>query len=66
MILQKVLRSLPFSFYSKVSAIEEMKDLKKLTMDEPYGILIAYEMRIEKKINTEGSNFQRIKEDKRT
>jgi hypothetical protein len=48
MIVQKVLRSLPLRFDSKVSVIEEMKDLEKLTMDELHGILIAYEMRIEK------------------
>ena len=44
-ILQKVLRSLPDRFDSKVSAIEEMKHLDTLKMDELHGILIAYEMR---------------------
>eukprot|EP00253_Pinus_taeda_P014082 PITA_14082 len=44
-IVQKVLRSLPNRFDSKVSAIEEIKDLDTLTMDELHGILIAYEMR---------------------
>jgi hypothetical protein len=48
MIVQKVLRSLPLIFDAKVSAIEEMKDLDKLTMDELHGILTAYEMRTEK------------------
>ena len=46
-IVQKVLRSLPDRFDSKVSAIEEMKDLDTLKMDELHGILIAYEMRKE-------------------
>lgn len=44
-IVQKVLRSLSDRFDSKVSAIEKMKDLYTLKMDELHGILIAYEMR---------------------
>jgi hypothetical protein len=47
-IVQKVLRSLHLRFDVKVYAIEEIKHMKKLTMDELFGILIAYEMRIEK------------------
>ncbi|KAH9302639.1 hypothetical protein KI387_014222, partial [Taxus chinensis] len=46
-IVQKVLRSLPLRFDAKVSVIEEMKDLDKLSMDELHGILTAYEMRTE-------------------
>ena len=48
MIIQKVLRSLPLRFDSKVSVIEEMKGIGKLAMDELHGILTAYEMRTEK------------------
>jgi len=48
MIVQKVLRSLPLTFDAKVFAIEEMKDLDKLTIDELHGILMMYEMRTEK------------------
>jgi len=44
-VVQKVLRSLPDKFDSKLSVIEEMKDLDTLNMDELHGILIAYEMR---------------------
>ena len=44
-IVQKILRSLPDRFDSKVSAIKEMKDLDTFKMDELHGILIAYEMR---------------------
>jgi len=44
-IVQEVLRSLLDRFESKVSAIEEIKDLDTLKMDELHGILIAYEMR---------------------
>jgi len=38
-IVQKVLRSLPNKFDSKISAIEEAKDLDTLKMDELHGIL---------------------------
>ena len=44
-IVQKVLRSLPDRFDSKISTIEEIKDLDTLNMDELHGILTAYEMR---------------------
>ena len=44
-IVQKVLRSLPDRFDSKISAIEEAKDPDTLKMDELHGILTAYEMR---------------------
>jgi len=46
-IVQKMLRTLPSRFNPKIYAIEELKDLKMLTMDELHRILIAYEMRIE-------------------
>eukprot|EP00253_Pinus_taeda_P026019 PITA_26019 len=44
-IVQKVLSSLPDRFDSKISTIEEEKDLDTLKMDELHGILTAYEMR---------------------
>ena len=43
-IVQKILRSLPMRFNSKVSTLEEMKYLYKLSMDELHGILTTYEM----------------------
>ena len=46
-VIEKVLRSLPTRFYSKVSAIEEIKDLDTLNTDALHGILTAYEMRTE-------------------
>jgi hypothetical protein len=45
LVLQKVLRSLLLKYDAKVSAIEETRDLTKMTMDELHGSLIAYEMR---------------------
>ncbi|MDL1135896.1 hypothetical protein PS057_21425, partial [Yersinia pestis] len=47
-IVKKVLRSLLPRFDSKVSAIEEAKDLNEFSMDELHGSLTAYEMRIGK------------------
>jgi len=44
-VVQKVLRSLPDRFDSKISTIEEAKNLDALKMDELHGILTAYEMR---------------------
>jgi hypothetical protein len=45
LVLQKLLRSLLFKYDAKVSAIEETRDLTKMTMDELHGNLMAYEMR---------------------
>ena len=47
-IVQKVLRSLPLRFDAKVFSLEEKKHLDELTMDQLHGILMAYEMKIEK------------------
>jgi hypothetical protein len=48
MVVQKVLRSLPLRYDVKVSAIEETRDLAKMTMDELHGTLAAYEMRTDR------------------
>jgi hypothetical protein len=40
------LRSLPNRFNPKVSAIEELNDIKTLSFDQLLGMLTAYEMRI--------------------
>ena len=44
-LVQKILRSLPNIFDSKLSALKERKDLDKLSMDELHGIVTAYEKR---------------------
>jgi hypothetical protein len=44
-IVQKVLRSLPMRFDSKISALEERAYLNSISMDELHGIFTAYEMR---------------------
>jgi hypothetical protein len=46
LLVQKILRSLPERFNPKVSAIEEMSELKALSLDQLLGTLTAYEMRI--------------------
>jgi hypothetical protein len=45
LVVQNVLRSLLFKYDAEVSAIEETRDLTKMTMDELHGTLMAYEMR---------------------
>jgi hypothetical protein len=45
-LVQRILRSLLDRFNPKVSAIEELNDLKTLSIDKLLGTLIAYEMRI--------------------
>jgi len=44
-IVQKILRSLPMRFDSKISTLEGRQYIAKLSVDELHGILIAYEMR---------------------
>jgi hypothetical protein len=45
LVVQKVLRPLLLKYDAKVSAIEETRDLTKMTMDELHGTLMAYEMK---------------------
>jgi hypothetical protein len=47
-LVHKILRSLLDKFNPKVSAIEELNDLKTLSIDQLLGTLTAYEMRIKK------------------
>jgi hypothetical protein len=47
-LVQKILRSLLDKFNPKISAIEELNDLKTLSIDQLLGTLTAYEMRISK------------------
>jgi hypothetical protein len=62
LLVQKILRSMSDKFNPKVSAIEELNDLKTLSIDQLLGTLTAYEMRIskDKSITREAS----FKEDK--
>ena len=45
-ILDNVLRTLPMVYNPKVSTLKDREYINKLTLDELYGILIAYELRI--------------------
>jgi hypothetical protein len=47
-LVQNILRSLPDRFNPKVFAIEELNDLKILSIDQLLGTLTYYEMRIGK------------------
>jgi hypothetical protein len=59
LLVQKILRSLPDKFNPKVSAIEELNDLKTLSIDQLLVILTAYEMRINKdKSSTREASFK--------
>jgi hypothetical protein len=59
LLVQKILRSLPDKFNPKVSAIEELNDLKTLSIDQLLRTLTAYEMRINKdKSSTREASFK--------
>jgi hypothetical protein len=45
-LVEKLLRTLPIIYNPKVSSLEDWENIDKLTMDELYGILIAYELRL--------------------
>ena len=45
-VVRKILRSLPESFYAKVIAIEENKDLDEIKIQELIGSLQTYELRL--------------------
>ena len=45
-LFEKILRTLPMAYNPKVSTLEYRDKLEDLTMDELYGILIAYELRL--------------------
>jgi hypothetical protein len=63
-LVQKILRSLPDRFNPKVYAIEELNDLKILSIDKLLGTITAYEMRIIKdKSTTREASFKVDKND---
>jgi len=45
-LVEKVLRTLPMIYNPKVSSLEDKDDLDQLTIDDLYGILTAYELRL--------------------
>ena len=46
----KILRSLPLKWHTKVTAIQEAKDLTKLPLEELVGSLMTYEINLAKKL----------------
>jgi hypothetical protein len=62
-LIHKILRSLLDKFNPKVFAIEELNDLKTLSIDQLLGTLTAYEMRINKdKYITREASFKSDKD----
>jgi hypothetical protein len=58
-LIQKILRSLPDRFNPKVSVIEEITDLKMMTLYQILGTLTGYGMRITKgKSTTREASFK--------
>ena len=47
--VMKILRSLPSKWHTKVTTIQEAKDLTKLPMEDLIGSLMAYEINLENK-----------------
>ena len=45
-LVEKVLRTLPKAYNPKVSSLEDRENLEELTMEELYGILTTYELRL--------------------
>ena len=45
-LVEKILRTLPMEYNPKVSTLEDREKLEYLTMDELYGILTTYELRL--------------------
>jgi hypothetical protein len=59
LLVQKILRSMPDRFNLEVSAIEELNNLKTLSVDQLLGTLTSYEMRISKdKSTTREASFK--------
>ena len=63
--VDKVLRTLPMKYDSKVSTLEEWDDIELMTVDELHGIFASYEMRTKldhqiKKQHLKPQKIQRI------
>ena len=52
-LVQKILRSLPDKWDSKVTVIQEAKDLNTLSLDELMGSLITHELTMQHRIEDE-------------
>jgi uncharacterized lipoprotein YehR (DUF1307 family) len=61
-LVHKILRSMPDRFNAKVFAIEELNDIKNMSIDQILGTINAYEMRIIKdKSTTREASFKEEK-----
>ena len=52
-LVRKILRSLPSSWNTKATVIEDSKDLSKMKLDELIGSLMTYEINLKKKATEE-------------
>ncbi|GJV77040.1 hypothetical protein Tco_1508624 [Tanacetum coccineum] len=59
--VRKFLRALPFKWRLKVTAIEESKDLSKLSLDELVGNLKVYEVVLEKDLESAKNKKEKYK-----
>lgn len=61
----KFLRSMTTKYDAKISAIEEGREIDKITLDEVHGIITTYEMRIQSdKSSKREAAFKIVKKDK--
>ena len=57
--VMKILRSLPSKWHTKVTTIQEAKDLTKLPMEELIGSLMTYEINLTKKLQEDEDKRKR-------
>ena len=60
-LIRKILRVLPMNFEAKVTAIQESKDLNKVSMEELIGNLITYEMELKAREERKNSESKKKK-----
>ena len=58
-LVRKILRVLPMNFEAKVTAIQESKDLSKLSMEELIGNLMTYEMELKAREDRNNSDLKK-------
>ena len=58
-LVRKILRVLPMNFEAKVTAIQESKDLSKLSIEELVGNLMTYEMELKSREDRNNSDLKK-------
>jgi hypothetical protein len=63
-VVKKALRSLPKYYSPKLSSIDESIDLDKISMDQTFSALIAFEMReFDKEVPNKEASFKASKKE---